>query len=240
MASYEVYIRKFRISVMILGATILLFVILLMQVLPNIEKITKIQKNTRSQSSSLADMERRLEDLKKTEEEKEDTSNLAKAFFKPINGGVDTETAIADEFAEILQIMRDNKIKTRSIKYDYEDALQDDNFVKFAANKYHVCRVTADMIGSYQALENFLRDLYKHEHFLEISKVEIVPYEKNKRILLANIQIKLYAQRDPSTVVEEVTPAATSANNSANPDEMGGMPSSAPSSQNNTEVSDEF
>lgn len=240
MASYEVYIRKFKVSLTILAATILLFVILLMQIIPQIEKVAKIQKNTRTQSSSLADMERRLENLKKTEEEKEDTSNLIKEFFKPINGGVDTETAIADEFEEILQIMRDNKIKTRSIKYEYEDALQDDNFVKFAANRYHVCRVTADMIGSYQALENFLRDLYKHEHFLDISKIEIVPYQKNKRILLANIQLKLYAERDPSSVVENTTPVQSGQNSSPSDNIVGSTPSSNQTQNNNPEETGEF
>ena len=63
------------------------------------------------------------------------------------------------------------------------------------------------MIASYSNFANFLRDLYKHEHFLEISKIEIAPYQKNKRILLISLQIKLYAQRDPSTVVDTPAPA---------------------------------
>ena len=114
---------------------------------------------------------------------------------------MDTEAAIADEFAEILQLIRDNKIKTRSVKYDYDP--QDDNFVKNAANRYHVCRVSAEMIASYANFANFLRELYKHEHFLEISKIEIAPYEKNKRILLVSLQIKLYAQKDAATAAAE-------------------------------------
>ena len=134
-----------------------------------------------------------------------ENENVMKAFFKPIEQGLDTEAVISDEFGEILQIIRENKIKTRSVKYDYDP--QDDNFVKNAANRYHVCRVSAEMIGTYANLENFLRELYKHEHFLDISKVEIAPYEKNKRILLASVQFKLYAQRDPSSVVDTPAPA---------------------------------
>ena len=211
MESYDIYLRKFKVAIGIVALTIALFVVFLMQIIPKIQEIATIQKDTRTKTSSLADLERRLEDLKKTQKEKNDTPVFLKQFFKPINGGSDTETVIADEFAEILQVIRDNKIKMRAIKYDYEDALQDDNFVKFAAGKYHVCRVTADMIGSYSALENLFRDLYKHEHFLEISKIEIVPYEKNKKILLANVQIKLYAQRDPNSPAPNIQPTAAPA-----------------------------
>jgi hypothetical protein len=58
------------------------------------------------------------------------------------------------------------------------------------------------LIGTYTEFENFLRELFKHEHFLEISSIEIKPYQKNKRILLISMQVKLYAQRDPSSIVE--------------------------------------
>lgn len=245
MASYEVYLRKFRIPLGILAATLVLSAVLLMQTVPKIQKIAKIQKNTRTQATSLADMERRLEVLKKNEESKDDENLLMKQFFKPINGGTDTESVIADEFAEILELMRDNKIKTRSIKYDYDP--QDDNFVKFAANRYHVCRVTAEMIGNYANFENFLRDLYKHEHYLEMSKIEIIPYQKNKKILLATVEIKLYAQRDPSTIVEEPAPV----NNSQTEDGMYSPDASMsnpnmpvnqgiPNSPNNSINTDEF
>lgn len=146
-------------------------------------------------------------------------------FFKPINEGLDTEAAIADEFAEILQLIRDNKIKTRSVKYDYDP--QDDNFVKNAANRYHVCRVSAEMIASYANFANFLRELYKHEHFLEISKIEIAPYEKNKRILLVSLQIKLYAQKDAATAAAEAAAAPPPADDQS---DASAVPSPTPAS----------
>ena len=157
-----------------------------------------------------------------------ENENIQKIFFKPISEGLDTEAAISDEFGEILQIVRENKIKMRSVKYDYDP--QDDNFVKNAGNRYQVCRVTAEMIASYSNFANFLRELYKHEHFLEISKIEIAPYEKNKRILLISLQIKLYAQRDPSTVVETPAPAANSGDGQADASGNGTPPSPKPAS----------
>lgn len=206
---YKVYLKKFKIAVSIFAGSIVVFGFLVSKIVPEVQRIIQIQEQHKTQTSTLADTERKLQGLKDNIEAKKiENANMVKAFFKPINGGNDTESVISDEFGEILQIIRVNKIKTRSIKYDYDP--QDDNFVKNVGNKYHVCRITAEMIGNYSNFENFLRELYKHEHFLEISKIEIVPYEKNKRILLATLQIKLYAQRDPSSVVETPQPKAPS------------------------------
>lgn len=211
---------------MIIGAALALVIFVIVKTVPEVQKIMQLQTDYKTQSASLADSERKLQDLKDAEARKDaESQNLSKMFFKPINEGLDTEAAIADEFAEILQLIRDNKIKTRSVKYDYDP--QDDNFVKNAANRYHVCRVSAEMIASYANFANFLRELYKHEHFLEISKIEIAPYEKNKRILLVSLQIKLYAQKDAATAAAEAAAAPPPADNQS---DASAVPSPTPAS----------
>lgn len=215
MEKYTVYLKKFQIAVSILAVALILFIFLITKIVPEVQRISQIQGEYATQTASLTDSERKLKDLQDAGKRKElENENTAKIFFKPISEGLDTEAAISDEFGEILQLIRENKIKTRSVKYDYDP--QDDNFVKNAANRYHVCRVTAEMIATYSNFANFLRELYKHEHFLEISKIEIAPYEKNKRILLVNLQIKLYAQKDPSSVEEAPAPAPAATPDAAN------------------------
>lgn len=211
---------------MIIGAALALVIFVIVKTVPEVQKIMQLQTDYKTQSASLADSERKLQDLKDAEARKDaESQNLSKMFFKPINEGLDTEAAIVDEFAEILQLIRDNKIKTRSVKYDYDP--QDDNFVKNAANRYHVCRVSAEMIASYANFANFLRELYKHEHFLEISKIEIAPYEKNKRILLVSLQIKLYAQKDAATAAAEAAAAPPPADDQS---DASAVPSPTPAS----------
>lgn len=229
MDKYTIYLKKFQIAVGIFVLSLIVFIFLVMKVVPEAQRISQIQTDYKAQSSALADSERKLQDLKDAAKRKEaENENIQKIFFKPISEGLDTEAAIPDEFGEILQIVRENKIKMRSVKYDYDP--QDDNFVKNAGNRYQVCRVTAEMIASYSNFANFLRELYKHEHFLEISKIEIAPYEKNKRILLISLQIKLYAQRDPSTVVETPAPAANSGDGQADASGNATPPSPTPAS----------
>jgi hypothetical protein len=196
---YKVYLKKFRIAISIFAGSFLIVGFLIAKIVPEVQNIISIQDQQKTQTASLTEAERKLQGLKDSAEARKiETANVLKAFFKPIGGGSDTESVISDEFGEILVLMRENKIKTRSIQYDYDP--QDDNFVKNVGSKYHVCRITAEMIANYANFESFLRELYKHDHFLEISKIEIVPYQKNKRILLINLQIKLYAQRDQAGI----------------------------------------
>lgn len=190
--NYNYYIKKFKTALIIIGLSLLVFLVLFSKIIPQLKKIITIQSEFRTKTASLEDNERKIETLKEDAEKRAaESKSTVKAIFKPVSSAIDTESAISDEFAEILQVMRDNKIKARSIVYDYDP--QDDNFVKNAATQYHVCRISAEMIGTYAEFENFLRNLYKHEHFLDISKIEVVPYQKNKRILLISFQIKLYA-----------------------------------------------
>ena len=105
---------------------------------------------------------------------------------------MNTEAIIAGEFTEILELVRANRIKVRTIKYEYNPS--DDAFVKGAGNKYKAARLNMEMIANYTSYNNFLKELYKHDHFLDIQSVEIVPYRKNKQILLINFKLKLYSQ----------------------------------------------
>ena len=202
MEKYSEYIKTFQLAIIILVVSIVGAVFMVIKIVPEVQNIGQLQTDYTAQSASLADAERKLENLKQdANRKKAESMDISKMFFKPINEGLDTEAVISDEFAEILQIMRNNKIKARSVKYEYQP--QDDNFVKFVPNKFHVCKVTAELVANYGSLANFMRELYKYDHFLDISSVEIVPYEKDKKVILVNLQFKLYAQKDAASLAAE-------------------------------------
>jgi len=195
LEKYSIYFKKFKIACAILGATILIFVILISKIVPQIQNIVRVQGETRTQTGILTDNERRLADLQASVNRREESSFYGlKVFYKPIESGLDAETVLSDEFGEILTLIRNNQIKTRSIKYDYD--LADDSFIKNSGDKFTSCKLALEMVANYSNFENFLRDLYKHEHFLNISQIEIVPYQKDKKILLVNAQISIYAQKE--------------------------------------------
>ena len=181
-------LKKFGLPIAILVFNILILCLLLPKVINNFGTIGASKSNIEAKRQEL---KREAEEARRASEA--NSGDTSKSFYKPTATGMDTEAVIAGEFTEILELIRANKIKVRSIKYDYDP--KDDNFVKGAGASYNVARLNMEMIGSYINYDNFLKELYKHEHFLDIQSVEIVPYRKNKRILLINFKLKLYSKK---------------------------------------------
>lgn len=163
----------------------------------NYQGYLEAQTAVQNKQNTIREKQAKLEQYKqKEQEEKEkekENQKLGKPFYKPVMTGLDTEAVIAGEFTEILQLVRANQIKVRSIKYEYDP--KDDTFVNQAGSQYNVARLNMEMIGNYSNYDNFLKEMYKHEHFLDIQSAEIVPYKKNKRVLLINFKVKLYAKK---------------------------------------------
>lgn len=190
-------LKHFFIPLVIVIASVALAVYFAMQLVENVETMITKRQTIESKEKELAEKRTKLEDLKKQEEEEnrkmQERASKSKPFYKPTASGMNTEAVIAGEFTEILELIRANKIKVRSIKYDYNPA--DDEFIKKAGAKYQAARLNMEMVATYTDYNNFLKELYKHEHFLDIQSVEIVPYRKNKQILLINFKLKLYSQK---------------------------------------------
>lgn len=183
---------KDSIAIIVLALVVAIAVIAV-YIVPIVQNILDMNEQYASQTLVLAEKQRELEDLQIAVKKQDDLSDIEKEMFTPIETGLDTEGIIAGEFSEILDLIRANTIKTRSINYEYDP--QDDKFIQGAPGKFNVAKLSMEMVSSYVNFENFLRDLYKHEHFLDISKVEIEPYEKDKSILLVNFELKLYAKK---------------------------------------------
>lgn len=189
-------LKQFLFPLLVLAITVLALIFLAPKVIQNFQDYRTLKTDVDNNTIKLSDKKKQLAEAKRKAEleakKEKAVKQETKAFYKPIESGLDNEAVIAGEFAEILQLIRANKIKVRSIKYDYNPG--DDNFVKGAADKYKVARLNTEMIAHYTDYDNFLRELYKHEHFLDIQSVEIVPYRKDKRILLINFKMKLYSK----------------------------------------------
>ena len=202
------YARKLKLAILILVAGILIFGVLINMLVPKIKECVDLNKNISKQTKSIEDNQKKLEELKASMKEKADKQEAPiKNFYKPIESGLDAESVMSEAFGDILKLIRANSIKTRAVKYDYNPT--DDNFVKNASSKYNVCKLSLEMIADYKHFQAFLRDLYKHEHFLDISNIEIIPYEKDKKILLIKAELKLYSQKTESEQAEtsKTTPA---------------------------------
>lgn len=188
-------IKLFKNAIALIGLLIFVVVyLLIMKIVPSLQTISQTAAEYKNQSGMLAEKERLL-DTKKQEVLKATDTNLkgTKDMYKPLESGLDAEGIVSAQFEDILKLLKANAVKTRSIKYEYNPA--DDPFVKGAGESVSACTLDMQMVATYKNFEGFIKDLYKHEHFLDISKIEIIPYEKNKTMLLINFKLKLYAKK---------------------------------------------
>lgn len=175
-------LKPFLIPILLLVATLGGAIYLGSQISTNVQSYMAVKEEVAQKQATVEEKTQKLEEYKKKEAEQKakeaENKTSGKPFYKPIESGMDTEAVIAGEFAEVLQLVRANQIKVRSIKYDYDPA--DDNFVQGAKDKYNVARLNMEMIANYSNYDNFLKEMYKHDHFLDIQSVEIVPYKRTK------------------------------------------------------------
>lgn len=189
-------LKQFMVPILLVVISVAATIFLSIKLFENVQNIIDNKNNITAKEQLLKEKKAQLE--KYIKQEAEDAKRTAedaaksKPFYKPAATGMNTEAIIQGEFAEILELIRVNRIKVRTIKYEYDP--QDDAFVKGAGGKYKAARLNMEMIADYTSYNNFLKELYKHEHFLDIQSVEIVPYRKNKQILLINFKLKLYSQ----------------------------------------------
>lgn len=195
METFKMFFERFKNYVLILLGVAVVFIALATKAVTSIVSYVKMNGDYKTAQATIVDKQRELEEIeqriKKLKEG--DDNKLLKAFYMPIDKGFDTESIIANEFAEILFLIRANSVKTRAINYTYDPP--EDAFVKNAGGSFNVAKLDIDMVANYKDFESFLKELYKHQHFLDISAIELTPYAKNKRILLIKFQLKLYAKK---------------------------------------------
>lgn len=173
--------------------TIIIFIFSLTKLQPEIIKIIDLEKNIGEQTVQATDLESRLASLKKAEEERMTLSEQTKDIYKPDTPGLDAEASFTVIFDDIIEMAKYNRVKIYSIEYVYDPA--EDEFVKGAADRYHVCQLNMSIIADYSDLQGFLKDVYKYPYLINVNKLEMTPYPKNKKILMSNLQIKLYSSK---------------------------------------------
>lgn len=184
---------KYREAILYIFLLILIFVTAVKKTFPDIVNIITIERSIGDQSVQLADAERKLDALKAAELEKLNLTGQTKKIYKPDLTGLDAESSFTVIFDDIIDMAKYNGIRIYAIEYTYNPP--EDEFVKGAPTKYNVCQVNMQIIADYPDLESFLKELYKYPYLVNLDKIEVTPYPKNKKILLTILQMRLYSSK---------------------------------------------
>lgn len=185
--------KKYKEPILYTILILLGFIYVVSRAQPQIVQILDIEKNIKDKTVQSADLDRKLETIKQSMSERMSLAGLAKKVYKPEIEGLDVESSFTVIFDDIIDMAKYNGIKIYSIEYVYNP--QDDEFVKGAADKYNVCQLNMQLITDYEDMQSFLVELYKYPYLINIDKLELTPYPKDKKILLTYLQLKLYSSK---------------------------------------------
>ena len=121
-----------------------------------------------------------------------------KKIYTPIEdfGNDQNDTLFFTLYNDVIEMVKANSIKIKSIDYQYNP--EGDLFVE-QGTTYFVCDVNMEIVSNYVNLGKLIQDLYQYPYYIKINKIEVIPYPKDKKILLSTISLRLYAHTSPDS-----------------------------------------
>ena len=192
MDKYERYYGIFTFIVIVAVTLFIAYSLLF----PTIEKRTECYNTLNSKLQELskkkADKEVVVNKIKKI---KDMITGLQKKVYSPTEVDQGNDTLFFTLYNDLLEMMHNNSIKIKSIDYEYNP--ETDAFVKVGKDQYFVCEINAELVSNYINLGKLIQDIYQYPYYIKIKKLDVKPYERDKKILISNMSLILYAHTAP-------------------------------------------
>lgn len=200
-------LEKYKETLMYLAIVIVIAIFSFKQIQPKVVSTINVFNEVKTQTEAAQGIAQQLSTAKQKAERKKKLrmlDDITKKIYQPNGAATDAESTFALLLDDVIEITRKNHIKTHSIQSTLDP--EEDIFIKGDKTHYSANRLDMKMISDYTDFKSFLEDLYRYPYLLNINNIEIYPYTKNKRILLVNLSLTLYASKS-----EEDTAAAENA-----------------------------
>lgn len=162
-------------------------------------KDTKLQKEQElaGKKNSLTIVQNKIKKIKSS------ISSSQKKIYSPVETDLGNETLFFTLYNDVIEMLHANSVKIKAIDYTYNPS--GDSFVEFGKNIYFVCDVDMELVSNYVNLGKFIQDVYQYPYYIRINNIEVKPYEKDKKILLSKVSLRLYAHTSPEEESTEET-----------------------------------
>ena len=166
---------------------------------PKVEELTTLKASVEEKTATQKDLYEKLTIVQsKIKKIKNSISSSQKKVYSPVEADLGNETLFFTLYNDVIEMLHANSIKIKSIDYTYNPST--DSFVKFGKDVYFVCDLKMDLVSNYVNLGKLIQDLYQYPYYIKINEIDVKPYEKDKKILLSNVSIRLYAHTEPEDV----------------------------------------
>ena len=123
------------------------------------------------------------------------TTVLAKKIYAPTESDLGTDSLFFVLYTDLIEMLRNNSVKIKSIDYKYNP--EGDNFVQYGKDAYFVCDIDLKLSSNFVDLGKLVQDIYQYPYYIKIRGIKIIPYEKDRKILLTDLKIRLYSYVEP-------------------------------------------
>lgn len=178
------------VAVMLLCVALGLYLII-----PKVQESYNTYKSIQEKTAKVQSTQKQIDDIKaqKAAYEREEKSST-KPVYKTDIATLDAMASFGIMFEDVIQAAKYNGLRLRSIEYAQNPP--DDAVVQNILDSYNVCAVKMQLIGNYAQFRSYFEDIANYPYLINIDKISIFPYENNKKVLIADISVNLYAEKN--------------------------------------------
>ena len=152
-------------------------------------QIENLRKELEDKQAKKSNVERKIKKLQ------DSIAGSQKRVYSPIESDLGNDTLFFTLYNDVIEMIHGNSVKIKSIDYIYNP--ESDNFVMYGKDAYFVCDVNMELVSNYTNLGKLIQDLYQYPYYIKINNVTVNPYELDKKILITNMSLRLYAHTSP-------------------------------------------
>lgn len=177
-------------------AFVVLIVIVINIIMPKVNNLNDLKNEVTNKKNELSDLKNKADIVqKKIKRIKNSIMNSQKKIYSPIESDLGNDTLFFTLYNDIIEMLHANSVKIKTINYTYNP--ETDAFVKFGRDVYFVCDVDMELVSNYVNLGKLIQDLYQYPYYIKINNLEVLPYPKDKKILVSKLSLRLYAHTSP-------------------------------------------
>lgn len=162
----------------------------------NTEQLNPLVADIEAKNKELSSKQTKLKIVQdKIKKIKDAIMTSQKKIYSPVESDLGSETLFFALYKDVIEMLQTNSIKIKAISYTYSP--ESDAFVQFGKDVYFVCDVNMELISNYVNLGHFIQDVYQYPYYIRINELDVKPYEKDKKVLITHMSLRLYAHTAP-------------------------------------------
>ena len=186
----EKYKRYLGVAIFTAAVTVVLLIAFFL-IKPMVTSFIDIRTNVSDITSQLERKEKQRDNIKsKLTKLKTSIMSSQKKIYTPSEDKLGNDTLFFTLYSDLIEMVHSNSIKIKSIDYKYNP--EGDPFVS-QEGTYFVCDVNMELVSNYTNLGKLIQDIYQYPYYIRINNIEVLPYPKDKKILLSTLSVRLYA-----------------------------------------------